>query len=60
MQPGMWTLMVMDLLQLSQLVLYNDTGSTGTLTFNNQDIIHPRLPQLTKELHLAHMHQTTM
>ena len=43
--------MAVDLLQLSQLALYDGTGSTGALTFNDKDAIGPKTAE--EESHLV-------
>jgi len=47
--------MAVDLPQLSQLALYDGTGSAGALTFDDKDSVGPRPSQLTEEeARLAH------
>jgi hypothetical protein len=55
-QPGTWTPpMAVDLPQLSQLALYDGTGSAGALTFDEKDSVGPRPSQLAEaEARLAH------
>lgn len=55
-QPGTWTPpMAVDLPQLSQLALYDGTGSAGALTFDEKDSTGPRPSQLAEEeARLAH------